>query len=511
MMEATITKPSVLTKPLGPRFRLSGLMILVLGAGLSLGLMSRAHVSVGGGPSYWRSPLTRWLGVVMAPCGAALSLALLIQVFGQFEHRESPGRQAWPLCWRLAALALLALLLAEESSLLQVVPPSSWSANWPPGRLSPLVLDSRQRILPVAEGLLMVGLVLGMRPRRARSGSQPTRLAAWLMAVLAGVGGAMIVATMMTIPYLVLIAVEMVENAMLRPGEGSGGLLASPAAASLPQGLADRLNGIVPEVGLALLLVLFAGAWLSSSLRRAAADEVRAGRGSWRDLCFGLIVAAACLFAGSHLVFRTLPFVQPLALEGLAMNVGAWELRVIVIGVGCFSAGLLAHILAPGVDGVERETRSRPALNWQAAWLLKAMVAVLLLVVILSSLEEIETRGGLTGRFLPGWLFGWLVPWRAPSAHLWDWLRVNEWAGMVTSDASLWFPALIIPWLGWRSVGLLILARNPAPAPFDHLFHSAASARRFVGYWCAFSALLMAAAPALALTGVLVLHHALAM
>ena len=75
---------------------------------------------------------------------------------------------------------------------------------------------------------------------------------------------------------------------------------------------------------------------------------------------------------------------------------------------------------------------------------------------------------------------------RSSSRHgaaVWRELQGDGWLGMLRFDASLWFPALVIPWLGWRSLGLLASARDARPSPLDQVFDSAASARRFVGHW----------------------------
>ena len=305
MTEATIAEPRVATETLGPRFRLSGLMLLVLAAGLSLGVMSRAHVLVAAGRTFWESPVTRWLGVVMAPIGVVIGLAMAVQVFGRLDRRQPLRTQAWPIVWRLAAIASLGMLLAEESSLLPVVPASQWSPNSPPGQISTLVLDTRLRLLPVVEGLMAAGLVLGMRPRRAQPHRRRTPLAAWFRVALASLGGILIVAELMIIPYLVLIAVEAVENAKMHPGEGGGGSFIHPAVPLMPGGLAARLDGTIARTGLALLVVLITAGWLSSTLRRTDPDE--ANQGSWRDAFIGLALTVACLIAGVFLVFRALP------------------------------------------------------------------------------------------------------------------------------------------------------------------------------------------------------------
>ena len=82
---------------------------------------------------------------------------------------------------------------------------------------------------------------------------------------------------------------------------------------------------------------------------------------------------------------------------------------------------------------------------------------------------------------------------------------------MLRYDASLWLPAFAIPWLGWQSLYLLASARSPAPRRWitwsirpRRLASSSATGGRLF-------ALLVAALPTLAMTGLVILHHALAM
>jgi hypothetical protein len=70
---------------------------------------------------------------------------------------------------------------------------------------------------------------------------------------------------------------------------------------------------------------------------------------------------------------------------------------------------------------------------------------------------------------------------------------------------------VIIPWLAWRSLGLLLAAGTPQPAPLDRLVESRAMAGRFVGYFSALLALFIAAVPILAMAGLIGLHHAILM
>lgn len=191
------------------------------------------------------------------------------------------------------------------------------------------------------------------------------------------------------------------------------------------------------------------------------------------------------------------------------MRAGPWEIALVVLGFACFSAGLVAHALAPEADRGEVETAQRSGASRRAVWLLKVIVAVMLLVVILSCLDEIETWPRSTGRLLPDRLLALLGPLDTHGAQIWSWLRGNHWINWLSYDASVWFPLLVIPWLAWRSIGLLLRGGTSMHGPLDHVFDSAASTRRFVGYSFALLALLLAAVPALGLAGLVVLHHAL--
>ena len=207
--------------------------------------------------------------------------------------------------------------------------------------------------------------------------------------------------------------------------------------------------------------------------------------------------------------WRTLASVQPLALDGLARIIGAWELTVLALGFFLFSAGLVAHVLTPGGGTEGNAIALRAAANRRLTWLGRSLLSGVLLIVILCCMDEIAPRYGSGGRVIPGWLFGLLVPVRVAVAKLWELLHANELAGPLSWDASLWFPLLVIPWLAWRSIVLLLRAGSISIAPLDHVFDSLATRRRFLGYSLSLLALLLAAMPTFALAGLVVLHHTL--
>ena len=269
MNEATIVESSELRDTLGPRFRLSGLMLLVLGAGLSLGVMSRAHLLTTVGRSFWESPVTRWLGVAMAPIGVALSLTLAIQVFGRLNPPRASEKTS--VADLLAARGAGAAGTAPDRG---VVAPSSRTlqpvvdklASWPHQSagaghavkaFAPRSWADDDRVRP------------GNATGQSSSGSTANTSGGLVQELACGLGGILIVAELMIIPYLVLIAIEAVENAKLHPGEASGGLLTSFPGPPMPRGLADRLDATIPEIrSCPAGYRRITAAWLSSSLRR---------------------------------------------------------------------------------------------------------------------------------------------------------------------------------------------------------------------------------------------------
>jgi hypothetical protein len=165
------------------------------------------------------------------------------------------------------------------------------------------------------------------------------------------------------------------------------------------------------------------------------------------------------LSAGGFLVFRTVPAVQPLALEGLGMTIGLRDLAVIALGFGCFAAGLVARVLAPPAERPEGEAPPppRPGLR-SVAQLLRAVAALALGLVILSSLAEIQARYAPRGERLASTV---LEPIRARGAEAWRWLAgPGGLGGTLALDPSVWLPLPAVPWLLWRGVGLLASAKG---------------------------------------------------
>jgi hypothetical protein len=203
--------------------------------------------------------------------------------------------------------------------------------------------------------------------------------------------------------------------------------------------------------------------------------------------------------------------VRPLGLPGIELTLGDWELGVIALGVGFFSAGLVAHVQAPAVEtpadrvGWLSSDRSR-----LAASLAKFAVAAMLLLVILASLAQIEERCAPTGQSLARhFIHESLDPVRTHSAAIWSELRGNPRLGALLFDTWPWFPALALCWLGWQSVCLLLATRDAGGLPLDQVFVSATSARRFAAHWILLCTLLIAALPTLTMAGLLLLHHAM--
>jgi len=372
---------------------------------------------------------------------------------------------------------------------------------------------ARLGVLPVASLLLMVGLVVGMRPTRPARVPKHPGLSSWLMVVIAVLGGLAIVACQMIIPYLVLIAIEAVVNARMRPAEAASKFLSNPIGPVMPRSLAGRLAESIPAVGLAVLVCLVAAGWLSSSLRRLAAKGIGSptDRHSVNVLVAGLGVAALLFGSAGWLVFHTLPMVQPLLMEGLELTVGLWEIGIVMLGFLVFAAGLVARALAPGqelpTDGGGDPSRT---VSRFAAGLAKAVVVLVLGVVILTCLSWIVERFPSIARWFPSGLVGGVVaPIRGLSEPFWSWAKGEPSLSVLSYQPALCLLALVVPWLGWRTVGLLFSVRGSAEAPLDRVVDDPARACSFVGYWAALWALLVAALPTLALAGLMLLHQAI--
>jgi hypothetical protein len=143
--------------------------------------------------------------------------------------------------------------------------------------------------------------------------------------------------------------------------------------------------------------------------------------------------------------------------------------------------------------------------------LIKTGMAVALGQVILAGLDKIAARFEPLDEVLPEpFVDKVLEPIRLHGAVVWSVLEGSGWPAMLTWEASAWFPALAVVWLAWRSLGLLASAQSTRPTPLDRVFDSPGSARRFLGFWTALSALFLAALPGLALAGLIALHHVLA-
>jgi hypothetical protein len=271
----------------------------------------------------------------------AREIIATLRLRGQVAASPSAA-PVFAICWRLGAVALLVWFVSYESSVLQYdfageteigsqVP--GWGANY---RL-------RQGLFPICALLAMLGLALGMGAGAILEESpRAKRRPYWLLVPLAGLAALLIVAQPQgpsLIPYLVLIAIEGVTNALRYR------LVAGP-------GLSIRLfhAGIDASVaaGVCLLLALILARDFERARRALPWAESLGGR------FLRLLVLMATTAAGLYIARVTMPAIQPALAEGFVQIIRASEVFMIVIGFGLFATGLAARTVT------ERPARDIP-------------------------------------------------------------------------------------------------------------------------------------------------------
>jgi hypothetical protein len=413
----------------------------------------------------------------MCWCIAALAMVMVWLLTSQLvKGRRTWARRPsviWRVCWRVAECVFLLTLVADETRLLGTKRPSDWIAqlNWYATLPSS---TARYGFLPVLGSMTLAGLVLGLQARWPRQRVERFVWPDGLSALVAGLAGVLMVATMMTIPLLIMIAIDGSMTARGLSAEGSAHLVTHLPGPIMPPSLGERMDATTPVIGLTTAFCMLAAVWLGTSLRRPTRSvPSKHGYRSWFELGLGIILAALLLALTYRLVVVTLPAMQPHVLEGLSATLGGWELGMIIVAFATFAAGLVAHALAH---------RSEVAGAVSPPSLMEAWRGI-----------ARPIRAGLAGAFIVFLVVRW-----------------ESWPGLIDHE-TLWFPALAIPWLAWRLWTFRAASSSPdSPrAPLDRIFDSRGSSCRFLGAWAALTALLIAAVPTLALAGLIVLHRVL--
>jgi hypothetical protein len=380
-MVSTVDSAKTRRQGRGWQISLLGLILLVLGAGISLALLLKSK-DVWGEHQVERSvvragvnrapviavpvPIERTIGAVLEIVAVFLSLLLvrdLVALAGNRQRaRAGEEPRHWPcIAWRVAALVLLAWFASLESSVLQATHMSPYENDarqlgWGPNRLM------RERLYPICGVLMLLGLCLGMGggaivERRAGRSRRPW----WLFTTCAVVVALLLAATpyLAGVPYLVLLALEAVLRA------------SRPDMASKPAISARLINAGI-EVAIALPLVLALALVVARDFERSRREEPWAMRPRGRLARLLLLVAVAAF--GVRLAYVTLPRIHPWMAQGFGHVLEPSAVRVIGIGFALFAMGLAARSLD------HRPTWERP--RWVTELLVLGRYAVPILMLI---------------------------------------------------------------------------------------------------------------------------------
>lgn len=473
--------------PAGVRhqFRLRDLAVVVVGASVVVDAARRSREAWGGN----RPDLAHGLGLALL----ALGLVVGAVVVGRVPAREV---REWGLAWRAAAVAWLAGALAGLVVALQEV-----AQPGPPPFGGGTALGLRVALLMTALGL--VGLVLAATPgrarrrpvgRRGRWGSWPSiLLAAAVGVVLLALGHALI-------PYLVLIAIEAVHNALSRAP-----LVPRPA-------LADRVAMAGVEALPGLVGCLVTAAWVDDDLRRAARDPGGVDAGPPRPwpmiLMRGAGVALAGL-GGAWTLFAATPRLSPPLAEGLGVVLTPGLVATVVAGFAMFAAGLAARGAAgrPATGPDATAAGPVPGLRWPRRI---AAIGVGLICLEITAAAAQLVAHDLTERwYIPVSLYGWgqligsvIRPFR-PAAGIPGW-------EMLFSHPDTCLVAAAAIWLAARLAGRLWAGQPGSPAPLDALAADRRAAGRFGAWWVALTVAIVASLPGLAAVAVALFQRVLA-
>jgi hypothetical protein len=502
---ALATTPALEGWRMRARVGLADLMTWVLGVGVG------ASVYRGVKPGSWLGPpvdVDRFLGLGTAILAIFFGIGLLRQAVVRAWRRRAGG-EAWLRvsdAWRLAVVALLGSFLAFEVDLLRD----------DPGKVVPeYSLEAGRRLVPLCATLAMAGVLAGLVPGRARG--RPRRLA-WLSVAWAWSAAVVIAATQVFLPYLVLVALEAVSNAMSR----------LDAAQRAGPGLQGRIGRAGLEAIPALACGLLLGLLISREFRRPA-PPAGVTDTAWRGPLALLAAGAAMAAAAAWLLSATIPMIHPRLAEGLWMAIAPRDAAVIVLGFAGLAIGPSARAAdrsvpseAAGDEGRRRASSLRILLKTAFALILLDVIvahgqniagfvvrsqAPRAVAVDVSVLDVIVLRGLYIARSVvgsPTWHTGWVedaVAWFRslfPSVlgQPWTFFRSPQWLAL----------SLALAWVSWRVACLLVSPIGTGPTPIDACLEDSSRAGRFAIRWLALTVLMVASLPVLFVAGLVAFH-----
>ncbi len=479
---------------------LGGLIVLVLAAGLASGVARSArevwgtrtidfNLPAGTGPVTRSSPvpLERTAGLALEIAAVFLMVILAVRLIGVirgFGPAEWEARRArcWSIVWRAGALCFLLWFLSEESRVLRIDFASevarSRRASGFGGRY-----QVWQALFPVCGSLAILGLALGMGAGFLLPGtSAGRRRPYWLFVVLAAVIAVMLASIpgdYSLIPYLVLLAIEAVTNAMQHR------LVDGP-------GLSTRLihAGIVASV---------AGAACLALALAVARDFERLRRGEpWTTSRVGcvarFVLLAAAAAGGLTISMVTIPAIHPCFAQGFRDVIDPIDVGMIVSAFALLAAGLAARSVAGPPPGQPPKWRRRLSAGFGLGFLG---------LILLYALCSFPTVGALDPT---------LPPVASKFIAFCQGLLVHFLSDSVMIAVNLWFAGDHFPWTVMATViagfvlELAIRPRSAISAPFDRLAESPGRFGAFVWLVLGLTVVCLSALPILIVAGQVILH-----
>jgi hypothetical protein len=451
------------------QIRLGDLAVLVVGSAYVLDVTRRSRAGwVGNLPD-----LDHALGLVVLSLGVALVLIVLGQ--GVRRLRE-PRRDRWALLWRLAALAGLVWLTAEVASSLQrpekdALPPAF------------SIADMRLNVIPLATSLALVGSILAVSPLRPRR-RVPSLRPGWssrlsiVLALVAAVG--FIAAGYGSFPYMVLLALEAVQNALHRAP-----MVARPI-------VFDRLNLAGLEALPGLAGCLLTALWIDDDLRLAWSDPAQARTlRSWSGLLGRASTVALAVIGSGYVLVCSIPRLSPQLAEGLGAIFEPSTLATIALGFAGLSAGISARASAILAD---RSEPGEPIENRLAMLWVRRIVGGIACLILLESIAAAVLR--IRGDFEDHWY----VPF-----HIDAW--TSSFAYPLIDRPGIYLMASLAAWLVYRLIRLFLTKKADRPASLDLIGEDRLAMGRFLGWWVGLTTLMMASLPVLGIIGVTLTHH----
>ena len=475
----------------GDRFqvRLWDLIVLVVGASYVLDVARRSRVAWGGG----LPDLAHAIGLTVLTLGLCVGLVVVGQWVRRLRERKG---SAWAIGWRVLAVVWLAGSLVEVAAALQVAKTTVAMPIF--GNQATM----RLRLTTLMTSLGMVGLILAVAPLGPRSASPRPRprWGSWPSVFLAALVGVVLVALGNGfIPYVVLIAIEAVGNALTRAP-----LVPRPI-------LFDRMATASLEALPGLLGCLATAVWVDDDLRAAARDslEARTPRSWWGVIARTATVVLAASGA-AYVLLVSIPTLSPSPAEGLAAIVDPSTMATIALGFATLAAGLAARSaahLAPGAEATGRPAGPESPLRKLGPWpgrIIGGVVGLVSAEIIGAAVQAI--RRDLEYRwYIPIGLDAWGAIIQAPARWIGQATGTYGWHVLIERPDDFLIGAAAI-WLTVRLVGLIMSKDSGRPSPLDAIATDRPALGRFLGWWVGLTTLMIASLPGLAVVGVTLIH-----